>query len=454
MDTPIESGLEVFEPELPAANNLEKEFTPLNQYTQASAGHETSWLKRNLRILLLILVAVVLVAAIIGGAVGGTLRNRHKPTPSPGPSPVTNGPNGPSGTVSLRSLPTPTSQQVSACRDGICPLTISSITWPDIQFIFGFSANRSLVYKAGSSNQWNSTWSDLGGNFTYAPVVVSWGPGRLDAVGVQDDQALYWKAYSNNTWDPNWTNIGGTWATAVDAVSRAPGYINVYGLVSDGGNLQQSAWTPSGNGSTIWVGITNLGGLFPAAPSVAAWSDSREDIFVRGNDNALWHLYWQGSVGWSNWESLGGYLVSNPLVVSSQENWLDVFALGERNSFCWIGYRAEWLDWNCISGNLTFESIPSAVVLGSQRVGAVGLASDDHVYHKSLADSSWSTNWDDLGGPLNGAPVAASFAPNMGNVLGIGMDNALYVGNWNSSVSSWQGSNVWSSLGGNFIPLP
>ncbi len=79
--------------------------------------------------------------------------------------------------------------------------------------------------------------------------------------------------------------------------------------------------------------------------------------------------------------------------------------------------------------HLTFESIPSAVVLGSKRVDAVGLASDDHVYHKSLVDSSWSTNWDDLGGPLNGAPVAASFAPNTGNILGIGMDNSLYIGN-------------------------
>src|SRR6266480_1068109 len=418
MEVPIASGLEVVEPNLPAAHNVEKDAELLTP-----AAHETSWLKRNLRILLLILLAVVIVAAIIGGAVGGTLHNRHKPPASPGQSPETN------GTVSPGSLPTAKPQQVSSCRNGICPLTISSITWPDTQFVFGISAKRSLVYKAGSGKQWNSTWSDLGGKFTYAPVVVSWGPGRLDAVGVQDDKALYWRAFYNNTWDPTWTKIGGTWATAVAAVTRAPGYINVYGLVSDGGNLQQSAWLPSADGSTKWAGFYNLHGGSSGAPSVAAWNGSREDIFVRGDDNALWHLYWQESVGWSQWEWLDGYLVSTPLVVSSEENWLDIFVLGGGNSFCWRGYHAAWIDWNCISGNLTFESIPSAVVLGSKRVDAVGLASDDHVYHKSLVDSSWSTNWDDLGGPLNGAPVAASFAPNTGNILGIGMDNSLYIGN-------------------------
>jgi hypothetical protein len=70
------------------------------------------------------------------------------------------------------------------------------------------------------------------------------------------------------------------------------------------------------------------------------------------------------------------------------------------------------MTWDCtISGNLSFESIPSAAVMDSKRVDAVALASDDHAYHKSLVDSSWSTNWDDLGGPLSSAPVITSFSP-------------------------------------------
>ena len=92
--------------------------------------------------------------------------------------------------------------------------------------------------------------------------------------------------------------------------------------------------------------------------------------------------------------------------------------------------------------------------MASKRVDAVVLASDDHAYHKSLVDSSWSTNWDDLGGPLNGAPVIALFYPNMGSVLGIGMDNGLYTGNWDSSTFNWDGSSTWISLGGDFNTLP
>src|SRR5579871_1908295 len=146
MEVPIESGLEVVDPKPPTVHNVDKQAEVV-----IPTGHETNWLKQNLRIILFILLAVVLVAAIIGGAVGGTLHNRHKPSTSP---PETNGTRSAPG-----SLPTANSQQVSSCRNGICPLTISSITWSDIQFVFAFSTKRSLVYKAGSNNQWNSTWS-------------------------------------------------------------------------------------------------------------------------------------------------------------------------------------------------------------------------------------------------------------------------------------------------------
>jgi hypothetical protein len=271
--------------------------------------HKTNWFRR---VLLFVLVAFVLGAAITGGAIGAILHNRHQAVTSPTQS-------GSNGTLSTNynSLPVPSPQKASSCRDGICPFTIATIAWSDTQFIFGLSANRSLVYKAGSSNQWNATWSNLGGNFTHAPVVVSPNPGSLAAIGIQEDQALYWKAYQNGTWESTWTSLGGTWGTAISAVSRSSGFINVYGLESEGGSLQQSAWTPDDDGSAKWVGISNLGGIcFGSQLSVAAWNSSREDIFVRGSDNALWHIYWNTS--WSSWESLGSPITSSPpLVVSS-----------------------------------------------------------------------------------------------------------------------------------------
>ena len=409
--------------------------------------HKTNWFRR---VLLFVLVAFVLAAAITGGAIGTVLHNRHQAVTSP-TRPASNG----TLWTDNNSLPVPNPQGESSCRGGICPFTIATITWTDTQFIFGLSANRSLVYKAGSSNQWNATWSNLGGNFTHAPVVVSPNPGSLAAIGIQEDQALYWKAYQNGTWESTWTSLGGTWGTAISAVSRSSGFISVYGFESEGGNLQQSAWTPDDDGSAKWVEILNLGGICFGSPSVAAWNSSREDIFVQGSDDNLWHIYWNGTT-WSSFERLDGItIVSPPLAVSSGENRLDVFALGEGNTFCWRAYRETWMTWDCtISGNLSFESIPSAAVMGLNRVDAVALASDDHTYHKSLVNSSWTTNWDDLGGQLNGAPVIALFSPNTGSVLGIGMDNGLYIGNRDSSAFNWEGSNTWTSLGGDFNTLP
>ena len=426
---------------------VERKIEPYTKL-EVAVHNKTNWFRR----VLFVFVTFVLAAAITGGTIGAVLHNQHQAVTSPTRSgwndTLWTNNSLPNDTL---SVPGPPQLQVSSCRAyGICPFTIATITWSDTQFIFGLSANRSLVYKAGSSYKWNATWSNLGGNFTHAPVVVSPNPGSLAAIGIQEDQALYWKAYLNGTWESTWTSVGGTWGTPVSAVSRSSAYINVYGLESEGGSLLQSAWTLDDDGSATWVGTFNLSGNGLGSPSVTSWNSSREDVFVRGSDNALWHIYWNTS--WSAWESLGspdsGVITSPPLVVSSEENWLDIFALGEGNRFCWRAFRETWMTWDCtISGNLSFESIPSAAVTGSNRVDAVALASDDHTYHKSLVNSSWSTNWDDLGGQLNGAPVIASFSPNTGSVFGIGMDNGLYTGNW---ALNWEGNSTWSSLGGDF----
>src|SRR5262249_32390301 len=80
----IESGLEVVPSDLPIAYTKEgadlPEAVPLTGHSDHTV-HETSWLQRKLRMILLIAVAVVLLAAIIGGAVGGTLHNQNRSTP-------------------------------------------------------------------------------------------------------------------------------------------------------------------------------------------------------------------------------------------------------------------------------------------------------------------------------------------------------------------------------------
>ena len=44
-------------------------------------------------------------------------------------------------------------------------------------------------------------------------------------------------------------------------------------------------------------------------------SDGRLEVFARGTDNALWHIWQQHAHAgpWSNWASLGGVLINDPL---------------------------------------------------------------------------------------------------------------------------------------------
>ena len=63
------------------------------------------------------------------------------------------------------------------------------------------------------------------------------------------------------------------------------------------------------------------------APAMVSWAKDRIDIFARGSDDGLWHLYFNEK-GWSTWEKLGGGIATSPAVSSWEEGRLDVTATG------------------------------------------------------------------------------------------------------------------------------
>ncbi|SCZ61353.1 hypothetical protein SAMN02982990_01700, partial [Photorhabdus luminescens] len=67
-------------------------------------------------------------------------------------------------------------------------------------------------------------------------------------------------------------------------------------------------------------------------PAVSRNLDGRLEVFVRGADNALWHI-WQTAPNsdWSNWQSLGNTITSNPAVYANADGRLEVFARGADN---------------------------------------------------------------------------------------------------------------------------
>ena len=54
--------------------------------------------------------------------------------------------------------------------------------------------------------------------------------------------------------------------------------------------------------------------FFRGRPAATVDSLSRAEIFVRGDDDAVWHT-WDTSAGWHAWEALGGQIHDPPVVV-------------------------------------------------------------------------------------------------------------------------------------------
>jgi hypothetical protein len=48
---------------------------------------------------------------------------------------------------------------------------------------------------------------------------------------------------------------------------------------------------------------------------VSSWGENRLDVFVKGDDNALYHRWWNG-MAWSEYERLGGSLEGAPAAIS------------------------------------------------------------------------------------------------------------------------------------------
>ena len=83
---------------------------------------------------------------------------------------------------------------------------------------------------------------------------------------------------------------------------NADGRLEVFVRGAD--NALWHIWQTAPNNG--WCGWASLGGWIPR-PGGHQNADGRMEVFVRGADNALWHI-WQTAPnnGWCGWASLGG----------------------------------------------------------------------------------------------------------------------------------------------------
>ena len=184
-----------------------------------------------------------------------------------------------------------------------------------------------LLYTTAQTSPGSNTWTthtNLFGTLISDPAVAINVGGRLEVFAVMTDNGLHhiWQnSAGSNSWS-GWFSLGGfTNSTSLAAARNSDGLLQVFYRDAGTNSLfftKQSPGSPGG-----WLQVhTNLGGALTSDPSVGINGDGRLEIFVRGTDNGLHHI-WQtapSSSTWSPWSPLGGNLASSRAAPATNAN--------------------------------------------------------------------------------------------------------------------------------------
>jgi hypothetical protein len=214
---------------------------------------------------------------------------------------------------------------------------------PDHLEIFRRESNGESSHRwwDGGSN-WHPIWGQLGIKIWGTPSVVSWDPDRQDIFVRGEDNHIYHQTWTRNNDRTAWKSLGGTTYDDITALSLQPGHLEVFHR-GTGGDLYHR-W--SDDAGATWSTWANLGIKMRGTPAVVSWGPDRQDIFVRGENDAMYHQTWTRTAGRSEWKSLGGQTKFAPKALSWGEGRLDVFHIGLDGAFYhmwWEGeHRSAW----------------------------------------------------------------------------------------------------------------
>ena len=151
----------------------------------------------------------------------------------------------------------------------------------------------------------------------------------------------------------SWDSLGGVCTSSPAAISwGATTREDVFVRSTDGAVW----WKTYANGWSNWTSIG--GGVAPGTgPAVSSPAAGRLDLFVVGTDGALWHRTYNGS-SWTNWESLGGNVTASPAAVAGWHT-ADVFVRGSDGAVWYKYYQNGWSGWQSLGGQLLAGTGPA-----------------------------------------------------------------------------------------------
>jgi hypothetical protein len=181
----------------------------------------------------------------------------------------------------------------------------------------------------------------MAGPFQGDPAVARNEDGRLE-VFVRGPNRQLWRIWQTTpsayaSWASSGENLGGNLGSDPEVAQHLDGRLQVIVRTSSVDDIGSLATIQQARPNSEWTGWSNLGGAFVGNPAVGRNADGRLEVFVRGADNHLYHI-WQlnpGGLTWSGWEPLQGDLhpqFGDPKVALNRGGGLEVFVVGADSS--------------------------------------------------------------------------------------------------------------------------
>lgn len=219
-----------------------------------------------------------------------------------------------------------------------------------------------------------SGWHPLGLTASHDPVTVSWASDRVDIFALSDDGVIRqsWVKRQPAGWTAHgqWIPVAEETLEMPTAVSWGPQRLDLFGRSADGTVLHKwwdnaadrldifnventsktthkywhpgTGWLPAP--LTQWE---DIGGPLTTPPAVVSWGSYHLDLFGRGPEGHLRHLWWGPENGWepgTDWEDMRGVLASAPAAFAWGRDRLGVFATSPDNTLIWK-YRDPGIFW-------------------------------------------------------------------------------------------------------------
>jgi hypothetical protein len=217
------------------------------------------------------------------------------------------------------------------------------------------------------------------------------------------------------------------------SVARSDGITNIYVRGTDNALWQRAYFGVQWHG---W-GRHGDGMQLTSSPAVASMGIDHEHVFVRGADGHLHHKFWKAASGWSPYFDLGappGGFKGSPATVSRNSQVANVYVRGNDDALWQLPwFNSTWHPWARHNDGMVLASDPTAGSMGPNHEHVFVRGTDGNVHHKFWqAGPGWS-GYFNLGAPsggFRGGPSTISRNPQVANVYVRGNDDGLWQLAW------------------------